>query len=192
MSWSRSESPIHPQHHPHPSNYLPTLNPPESTITVWIMEKLPTELFIEIFKCLPGSAQLLRVNQQWVQHLMPMIWKAVDDSRLMNVTPGRRPIYASFIRSLKLAYYKKHIRKKLEGLDFPRLNTLISWHIWHFDSSCLTGYFVPTMRSVTLESFADQGLLERLATHCPQLSHIELTLLAPTVTAEQILHLTDV
>ncbi|RDW65831.1 uncharacterized protein DSM5745_09570 [Aspergillus mulundensis] len=127
------------------------------------MEKIPPELLIEIFNHLCGSAQSLRVNRQWFQHLMPIIWKAVDDRHLSNVTRGRRQMYASAIKSLRLTYRGPRIHEKLGRLEFPRLNTLIS----------------------------DQGLLDRLANQCRQLSRIELSRLAPGVTTEPILHLLD-
>ncbi|KAL4941866.1 hypothetical protein BDV06DRAFT_193468 [Aspergillus oleicola] len=157
------------------------------------MESLPSELLLEIFSYLPFTNRypLLFVSHKWFEHLKAGIWKEVYDHRLLNVTSGRRQMYASAIEALTLTSHKPYIHEELQELGFTRLNTLI-FQIsldrleTSFNTSCLLTYLVPTLKSVTLDLVADADLLNRLASNC-NLRHIAMDIRAKRLTEDSVL-----
>ncbi|KAF7592367.1 hypothetical protein BBP40_000351 [Aspergillus hancockii] len=159
------------------------------------IDRLSTEIFLEILSYLQYSGQILRVSNHWLECGISFVWQDVHWYHLHDVWLFHRPVYAAHIRSLSVGPTSWSRIAELDNLEFPKLTQLkmeegepSTWT----NTLLLKPFLRAGIRAIDFEGEIDPELLLYIHSHCHRLQKLSLRWPGQSITADLILETLEV
>ncbi|KAE8418615.1 hypothetical protein BDV36DRAFT_295037 [Aspergillus pseudocaelatus] len=157
------------------------------------MVHLSSEVVLEILRYAgPDIIPCLRINSQWFNCGISLVWRRARCWLLGRVPKHRRQIYASVIRELIVYRGTNKDLREFSHLSFPKLAMLridLEQHDDHdaLDLSLLKCYMHQGLTQIELSGTFDPELLSLIQVSCPRLYNFSISRQDPRLTPEILL-----
>ncbi|GAB1193898.1 hypothetical protein APSETT444_003134 [Aspergillus pseudonomiae] len=151
------------------------------------MDRLPIEILLRIFSYLqPKLGSVLRVNSQWFNCGISLIWREAFWFHLSRIPKDRRILYAAAIGKLFLWEGATEEIEEFSHFAYPRLKHLSigSNPSAKVDIAWLKRYMHARVQSIEFTGDFDPELLLHLQRNCRQLNEISISTPGDRLTGE--------